>query len=142
MESMATNQQRIALLQEKAKEASSGPGVYRMLDKDGKILYIGKAKSLTQRVRSYFQSSVTDTKTRSLVAKVHDFDVILTQSESEALILESILIKRHRPRYNIALKDDKSYPYVVINEDHSFPKLVYMRRPRKQKGQKIGRAHV
>jgi len=134
---MATNEQRIGLLLDKAREASSGPGVYRMLGSDGKILYIGKAKSLTNRVRSYFQASVTDTKTKSLVAKVHDFDVILTQSESEALILESILIKRHKPRYNIALKDDKSYPYVVLNEGHTYPKLVYMRRPRKTKNQKV-----
>ncbi|MGG2329545.1 GIY-YIG nuclease family protein, partial [Salmonella enterica] len=81
---------------------------YRMLDRDGKILYIGKAKSLTNRVRTYFQAGEKETKTRSLVAKIYDFDVILTQSESEALILESILIKRHKPRYNIALKDDKS----------------------------------
>jgi excinuclease ABC subunit C len=134
---MATYEQKISFLQEKAREASSGPGVYRMLDRDGKILYIGKAKSLTNRVRTYFQASVSDTKTRSLVGKVHDFDVILTQSEAEALILESILIKRHKPRYNIALKDDKSYPYVVINEGHAYPKLVYMRRPRKTKNQKV-----
>jgi excinuclease ABC subunit C len=134
---VATNEQRIAFLQEKAREASSGPGVYRMLDRDGKILYIGKAKSLTNRVRSYFSASVVETKTKSLVAKIHDFDVILTQSEAEALILESILIKRHKPRYNIALKDDKSYPYVVLNEGHAYPKLVYMRRPRKSKNQKV-----
>ncbi|MGZ6358650.1 MAG: excinuclease ABC subunit UvrC [Bdellovibrionota bacterium] len=108
-----------------------------MLDRTGKILYIGKAKSLTNRVRTYFQNGLDDTKTKMLVAKVHDFDVILTQSESEALILESILIKRHKPRYNIALKDDKSYPYVVINEGHTYPKLVYMRRPRKTKNQKV-----
>lgn len=134
---MGAFEQRLPLLQEKAREASSGPGVYRMLDKDGKILYIGKAKSLTHRVRSYFQKNIEDQKTRSLVLRVHDFDVILTQSEAEALILESILIKRHKPRYNIALKDDKSYPYVVMNEGHTYPKLVYMRRPRKIKNQKI-----
>jgi excinuclease ABC subunit C len=134
---MANNERRILLLQEKAREASSGPGVYRMMDQAGKILYIGKAKSLTSRVRSYFSASVTDTKTKSLVGRIHDFDVILTQSESEALILESILIKRHKPRYNIALKDDKSYPYVVINENHTYPKLVYMRRPRKTRNQKV-----
>ena len=134
---MANNERRIALLQEKAREASAGPGVYRMMDQAGKILYIGKAKSLTSRVRHYFSNSVTDTKTKSLVARIHDFDVILTQSESEALILESILIKRHKPRYNIALKDDKSYPYVVINGNHTYPKLVYMRRPRKTKNQKV-----
>ena len=127
---------RLPFLQEKAREASSGPGVYRMMDKDGKILYIGKAKSLTNRVRSYFQKQ-EDTKTRALVTRIHDFDVILTQSEAEALILESILIKRHKPRYNIALKDDKSYPYVVVDEGHTYPKLVYMRRPRRNKKQKV-----
>lgn len=129
-------EKRLPFLQEKAREASSGPGVYRMLDKDGKILYIGKAKSLTNRVRTYFQKQ-EDTKTRALVLRVHDFDVILTQSEAEALILESILIKRHKPRYNIALKDDKSYPYVVVDEGHTYPKLVYMRRPRKNRNQKV-----
>jgi len=128
---------RLPFLQDKAREASSGPGVYRMMDKDGKILYIGKAKSLTNRVRTYFQKLTDDTKTRALVTRIHDFDVILTQSEAEALILESILIKRHKPRYNIALKDDKSYPYVVVGEAHTYPKLVYMRRPRKTKNQKV-----
>lgn len=134
---MGSYEQRLPRLLDKAREASSGPGVYRMLDKDGKIIYIGKAKSLTHRVRSYFQNRFDNEKTRTLVMKVHDFEVILTQSEAEALILESILIKRHKPRYNIALKDDKSYPYVVVNEDHSYPKIVYMRRPRKLKNQKI-----
>jgi excinuclease ABC subunit C len=134
---MNSHEQRIHVLQEKAKAQSTGPGVYRMLDKSGKILYIGKAKSLTNRVRSYFQKSIDDTKTRALVQKIHDFEVILTQSEAEALILESILIKRHKPRYNIALKDDKSYPYVVVDESHTFPKLVYMRRPRRHKNQKV-----
>lgn len=133
---MSAFDNRLPFLQEKAREASSGPGVYRMMDKDGKILYIGKAKSLTNRVRTYFQKQ-EDTKTKALVLRIHDFDVILTQSEAEALILESILIKRHKPRYNIALKDDKSYPYVVIDEGHTYPKLVYMRRPRKSKNQKV-----
>jgi len=143
---MSSFENRLPFLQEKARESSSGPGVYRMLDKTGKILYIGKAKSLTNRVRTYFQKitddprsagSATISKTRALVLRVHDFDVILTQSEAEALILESILIKRHKPRYNIALKDDKSYPYVVLDSGHTYPKLVYMRRPRKNRNQKV-----
>ncbi len=134
---MSAFEQRLPFLQEKAREASSGPGVYRMLNKEGKTIYIGKAKSLTHRVRSYFQKNIEDPKTRSLVLKVHDFDVILTQSEAEALILESILIKRHKPRYNLALRDDKSYPYVVVDEGHTYPKIVYMRRPRKLKNQKV-----
>lgn len=126
-----------ARLVEKARATSEGPGVYRMLDKTGKILYIGKAKSLNSRVRSYFLNNIDDAKTQVLVSKVQDFDVILTASEAEALILESILIKKYRPRYNILLKDDKSYPYVVIEENHSFPKLSYTRRPKKNKKQKV-----
>lgn len=133
---MNSLEQRLGQLQEKARSTADAPGVYRMLDKDGKVLYVGKAKSLTNRVRTYFQK-VDDPKTRALVSRIHDFEVILTRSEAEALILESILIKKHKPRYNIALKDDKSFPYVVVDESHSFPKLVYMRRPRKRKGLKI-----
>lgn len=134
---MSDKNQRIERLAEKARNSSASPGVYRMLDKDSKILYIGKAKSLTHRVRSYFAKNIEDVKTRTLVSKIHDFDLILTRSEAEALILESILIKKHKPRYNIALKDDRSYPYVVIDQSHTFPKLVYMRRPRKTKNVKI-----
>ncbi|MGZ3711743.1 MAG: excinuclease ABC subunit UvrC, partial [Bdellovibrionota bacterium] len=126
-------EQRLSVLQEKARNAADGPGVYRMLDKDSKILYIGKAKSLQSRVSSYFRSVIDEPKTRALVHKVHSFDVILTQTEAEALILESILIKKHKPRYNIMLKDDKSYPYVLVDEGHTFPKIIYARRPKKKK---------
>lgn len=134
---MSALDQRLAALQEKALNSSDGPGVYRMLDKDGKILYIGKAKTLRNRVRSYFQKNIEDVKTRALVNKIHSFETILTQSEAEALILESIQIKRHKPRYNIMLKDDKSYPYVMVDENHTYPKLVYVRRPRKGKKVKL-----
>lgn len=134
---MNTKEQRILQLQEKARHAADGPGVYRMLDSDGKILYVGKAKSLTHRIRSYFQKNIDDTKTRTLVSKIFDFDVILTQTEAEALVLESILIKKLKPRYNILLKDDRSYPYVVVDEGHTFPKLIYARRPKKMPKTKL-----
>lgn len=134
---MSAKERRIEELLEKARNASEGPGVYRMLDQHGKILYIGKAKSLHKRVRSYFQGTIEDPKTITLVGKIHNFDVILTNSEAEALILESILIKKNKPRYNIALKDDKSYPYVVVEEGHTYPKLIYTRRPRKNKNTRI-----
>jgi excinuclease ABC subunit C len=124
-------------ISEKLKNASQGPGVYKMLDKNGKILYIGKAKNLQSRLRSYFGRSLEEPKTIALVAKILDFESILTQSEAEALILESILIKRFKPRYNVLLKDDRSFPYVVIDENHSFPKLTYVRRPKKRPKQKI-----
>jgi excinuclease ABC subunit C len=128
-------EERILALADKALHAVDGPGVYRMLDKDGKIIYIGKAKSLKNRVRSYFQKNIDHVKTRALVNRIFNFEVILTKSEAEALILESIQIKQHKPRYNIALKDDKSYPYVMVDENHSFPKLQYVRKPRK--GRKV-----
>ena len=134
---MSTAEQRLLYLQDKAREASEGPGVYRMLDKHGKILYIGKAKNLTNRIRTYFHKNVDDPKTKTLVGKIAEFEIILTNSEAEALILESIQIKKHKPRYNILLRDDKSYPFVIIDESHSFPKLVYMRRPKKRKGMRI-----
>ena len=133
----AASKQRIEVLLEKARHASQSAGVYRMLDPHAKILYIGKAKNLQNRVRTYFQGDSEDFKTRKLVAKIHDFDVILTNSEAEALILESILIKKHQPRYNILLKDDKSYPFLLVDQNHSFPKLVFTRRPRKKPGIKI-----
>ena len=137
---MTTKEKRSQILdrlQEKARAASEGPGVYRMMDSHGKILYIGKAKSLQNRVRSYFLKNIEDNKTRTLVAKISDFEVILTQSEAEALVLESILIKRHKPRYNILLKDDKSYPYIMLDQSHTYPKLAFVRRPKKGKNRKL-----
>lgn len=134
---MSSLEQRLSILQEKARHATDGPGVYRMLDKDSKILYIGKAKSLQSRVSSYFRSNIEDSKTRALQAKIATFDLILTQTEAEALILESILIKKHKPRYNIHLKDDKSYPYVMVDEGHTYPKLIYARRPKKTKNVRL-----
>ena len=95
------------------------PGVYQFLDKNNKIIYIGKAKNLRSRVRSYFHSNVDSPKTLAMVKKVHDFQTIITNSEIEALVLENNLIKDHKPRYNINLKDDKSFPYIrVTNEPY------------------------
>jgi excinuclease ABC subunit C len=96
------------------------PGVYQHKNKDGKIIYIGKAKNLRNRVRSYFQHGrPRDAKTNALVRHITDFEVIVTDSEAEALVLENTLIKKHKPKYNILLKDDKSYPYVrVTNEEY------------------------
>lgn len=132
---MSKAEQRRVDLYERAKQASEGPGVYRMLDSHKQIIYIGKAKNLRNRVKSYFQASGNDErpKTKMMVLKVFDFETILTDSEAEALILECILIKKHRPRYNIALKDDKTYPYLLVDRSHTFPKLSYARRFKKQK---------
>ena len=106
-----TEQQRIAL-RKKAAALPLCPGVYIMKNKQGKIIYIGKAKKLKNRVSQYFGSqNKHSVKVRKMVENVDDFDYILTDTEMEALTLENVLIKRHMPKYNIRLKDSKSYPY-------------------------------
>lgn len=98
------------------------PGVYLMKDAQGNIIYVGKATSLKQRVRSYFQSNKHHTiKELSLIEKIHDLETIIVDSPVEALILECNLIKQHRPKYNIRLRDDKHYPYLKVTLDEEFP---------------------
>lgn len=105
------------------------PGVYLMRDEKGKIIYVGKAVVLKNRVRSYFRNLAAHTpKVKALVAKVHDIETIVTDNEMEALILECNLIKEHRPRYNISLKDDKSYPYLKVTLQEEFPRIYVTRR--------------
>lgn len=103
------------------------PGVYIMRDEHGKIIYVGKAVVLKNRVRSYFRNLASHTvKVKALVAKVAEIETIVTDSEVEALILECNLIKKHRPRYNIMLKDDKTYPYLKVTLQEDF--RVFMLR--------------
>ncbi len=117
------------IVREKLKLLPENPGVYIMKDAAGKIIYVGKAIVLKNRVRQYFQSSRNHTpKVRAMVAKIADFEFIMTASEVEALILECNLIKKHRPRYNISLKDDKSYPYVKVTVQEEFPRVFITRR--------------
>lgn len=117
------------IVREKLKLLPENPGVYIMKDAAGKIIYVGKAIVLKNRVRQYFQSSRNHTpKVRAMVAKIADFEFIMTGSEVEALILECNLIKKHRPRYNISLKDDKSYPYVKVTVQEEFPRVFITRR--------------
>src|SRR5690606_14917873 len=112
-------------LQEKLDNLPTKPGVYIMKDDHGQILYVGKAINLRSRVRSYFHASAEyNHKTQRLVSHIADLDFIVTGSELEALILESNLIKRHKPRYNIRLKDDKHYPYIKITWQEDFPKVL------------------
>ena len=102
----------------KAKTLPNSSGCYLIKDKQGIIIYIGKAKNLKNRVCSYFNESQKSAKTQILVKRAYEFEFILTKSEAEAFILENNLIKKHSPRYNIQLKDDKSYPYISItNQD-------------------------
>ena len=116
-------------VREKLALLSSSPGVYLMKNAQGKIIYVGKAVALKNRVRQYFQSNRNQSpKVRAMVAKVADFETILTGSEIEALILECNLIKKYRPRYNISLKDDKTYPYVKVTLGEKFPRVLITRR--------------
>ncbi|WP_394193582.1 excinuclease ABC subunit UvrC [Pseudoalteromonas atlantica] len=119
------------------KTLSSEPGVYRMLDSEQKVIYVGKAKNLKKRVTSYFRSNVTDSKTRVLVSNINGIEVTLTNTETEALLLENNLIKKYQPRYNILLRDDKSYPYILLTS-HKHPRLAFHRGSRKVKGEYFG----
>lgn len=115
-------------LEKKIAGLPTKPGVYLHKDAEGQIIYVGKAKSLRNRVRSYFQEGrPVDAKTKALVRKIIDLDVIVTDTEVEALILENTLIKEHRPKYNILLKDDKSYPYIRITREE-YPRVFKTRR--------------
>src|ERR1700733_11504798 len=114
------------------------PGVYRMLDAQGTILYVGKARNLKSRVGSYFQPSNVQPKVQALVAKTASMEVTIANSDTEALLLEFNLIKKHRPRFNVVLRDDKSFPYVHFETAHDFPRLNFYRGPRKEAGRFFG----
>jgi len=113
------------------------PGVYRMMSVDDKILYVGKAKDLKNRVSSYFRSNLVNSRIYSMVKQIRDVQITITNTEAEALLLESNLIKKHLPRYNILLRDDKSYPYIYLSK-HQYPRLTFHRGSRKEKGQYFG----
>ncbi|MDQ7006729.1 MAG: excinuclease ABC subunit UvrC [Acidobacteriota bacterium] len=126
-------------LEQKLARLPDSPGCYRFLDGKGRVLYVGKAKSLRARVRSYFQPSAQHPpRTLALVAEIRDLDLILTSSEVEALILENNLIKEHRPRYNVLLRDDKSFPYLRLTTSEAFPRVQLVRRPRAGKDPTYG----
>jgi len=119
-------------LGERVDQVPDRPGVYLYKDAKGQVIYVGKAASLRSRVRSYFQESrARDPKTDALVGQIRDLDVIVTGNELEALILESTLVKKHRPRYNIILRDDKHYPFLKLTTNEEFPRLVVARRVQK-----------
>ena len=117
-------------LRAKANDLPLLPGVYLMMDKTGQVIYVGKAKKLKNRVSQYFQDTAShNDKTRRMVSQVDRFDTIIVRSEFEALILENSLIKRHMPRYNILLKDDKGYPFVRLDESSEYPRFTLVTRP-------------
>lgn len=124
------------ILREKLNLLPDKPGVYLMKDSSGKIIYVGKAKVLKNRVRSYFTGS-HDGKTQLMVSQIRDFETILTDTEVEALILECNLIKKYNPKYNILLRDDKTYPFIIIT-DESHPRILVTRNVKKGAGKYFG----
>lgn len=116
------------MLEDKLKALPEQPGVYLMKDIEGKIIYVGKAKVLKNRVKQYFQSSKNhSTKVLAMVSNIADFEYIITNTELEAFVLECSLIKKHKPRYNIMLKDDKNYPYIKVSIKDDYPKIFMTR---------------
>lgn len=116
-------------IEEELKKLPDKPGVYLMKDDRGQIIYVGKAISLKKRVRQYFQSSRNNTpKVNAMVKKIKEFEYIITDNEVEALILESNLIKKHKPKYNILLRDDKQYPYIKITTNEKYPRVIKVRK--------------
>ena len=118
-------------IQEKLKLLPDDPGVYIMLDKDGNVIYVGKARVLKNRVRQYFHSSLKTEKVAAMVANISDFYYIITKSEIDALSLENNLIKKYKPKYNILLKDDKTYPYIKVSVSEKFPSFTVTRKLKK-----------
>ncbi|MEJ1355875.1 MAG: excinuclease ABC subunit UvrC [Candidatus Sedimenticola sp. (ex Thyasira tokunagai)] len=118
------------------KTLTTLPGVYRMLGVDNEVLYVGKARNLKRRVSSYFSRSL-NRRIHNMVSQIREIEVTVTHTEAEALILENTLIKSHKPKYNILLRDDKSYPYIFLSAEH-FPRLAYHRGSRKAKGRYFG----
>ena len=126
-------------IEEELKKLPAQPGVYIMHDDKDEIIYVGKAISLKNRVRQYFQSSRNKTaKIEKMVSRIARFEYILTDSELEALVLECNLIKEHRPKYNTMLKDDKTYPYIKVTVSEAFPRILFSRTMKKDKNKYFG----
>ena len=120
------------------KHVTTAPGVYCMLDLNGGILYVGKAGNLKKRLASYFRKSGMPAKTRAMMTHMASVEVTVTHTETEALLLENNLIKQHRPRYNVVLRDDKSYPYIHLDINSPYPRLTVYRGRRRESGQYFG----
>ena len=120
------------------KSLTQRPGIYQMFNAEGEILYVGKAKNLKNRVSSYFRKTGLSPKTAALVKRIEQIDVTVTETETEALILEHNLIKQRRPPFNILMRDDKSYPYILLTDQDKWPRLAFHRGAKKAKGTYFG----
>ena len=120
------------------KNLTKRPGIYKMLNDKGQVIYIGKAKNLKNRVSSYFNNKTASPKQQSMVKRLASIEVTVTHTEGEALLLESQQIKRYKPRYNICLRDDKSYPFIYVSSDQEFPRITFHRGAKKKPGRYFG----
>jgi excinuclease ABC subunit C len=117
----------IAIIKAQVELTTAKPGVYKMLNLEGKPLYIGKAKNLPKRVISYSQIKNLPTRLQRMVAQIVQIEVIYTNTEAEALLLEASLIKSYKPIFNILLRDDRSFPYILVEETHPYPRITKFR---------------
>ena len=131
-------EQGVAAIREVLKTLPSRPGVYRMQDARGDVLYVGKARTLRNRVTSYTQVARLPKRLQRMVSQTRAMQIVTTNTEAEALLLEAQLIKRYRPPYNVLLRDDKSFPFILLREDHEFPRVQKHRGARRAKGQYYG----
>ena len=128
----------VIVIERHLKTLPSAPGVYRMLNPKGDALYVGKARNLKKRVTAYTQTGRHPTRLLRMIAETADMEFVVTQSEVEALLLEANLIKRLKPRYNVLLRDDKTFPHILIAEDHDYPRVTKHRGPKRIKGRYFG----
>ena len=114
------------------KNMTSNPGVYKMFDSENNVIYVGKAKNLKKRVSTYFQNSNHSARIKRMISLIKTVQITITNSEADAFLLENIQIKKFRPKFNILLRDDKSYPYIYVDTQHNFPRLSFYRGKRKK----------
>ena len=133
MTGVLMTEQGVVVIEAALQQILSSPGVYRMLDPEGNALYVGKARNLKRRVAAYAQTGRLPERLRRMVAETAAVETITTHTEAEALLLEANLIKRLKPRFNIVLRDDKSYPWLILTEDHPFPQIAKHRGQQAQK---------
>ena len=137
-DNIPSEQSGAEIIREHLKNMPVSPGVYRMIDVNGDVLYVGKAKNLKNRVGNYVSPSGLSTRIMRMVSLTRGMEIVTTKTEAEALLLEANLIKKLKPRYNILLRDDKSFPYILLPSEHDFPQLMKHRGARSIKGSYFG----